>query len=134
MLFEDLLGKKMDLAIISEFGEELKGGLRIDLYNKFNSWFKTKKDNACCVPGDIGLEIDLNNNEILCNCCQEFRPKNRIKPIAYGKEEAIFFVCKDCFSVLSQYQIGQKLNEYYENGRKLELNDESKQKSPRKCS
>ncbi|MCJ7631019.1 MBL fold metallo-hydrolase [Candidatus Bathyarchaeota archaeon] len=128
MLFDDLLNKKMELAVISEFGEELKGGLRIDLYNKFNAWFKAraKNTNAKCIPGDIGLEINVMNNDILCTCCQEFKSREKTMPIAYGKEEAIFFVCEECQSVLSSYQIDQKLKEYYENGRKLELSDDSK--------
>lgn len=127
MLFDDLLNfRKMELAVVSEFGEELKGGLRIDLYNKFNDWFKTKNANANCIPGDIGLEINVMNNDIFCTCCQEFKSKDKTLPIAYGKEEAIFFVCEECRSVLSSYQIGQRLNEYYENGRKLELSDDSK--------
>ena len=126
LLFEDLLkSKKLELAVMSEFGEELKGGIRMDLYNKFNSWFM-EKSSAKFVPGDIGLEIDLMNNNIFCACCQEFKPKDRILPVAYGKEEAIFYVCDECRSVLSNYQIEQKMAAYHENGRKLELFDESK--------
>lgn len=132
MFFGDLLSKSnegnddMKLAVISEFGEELKGGIRMDLYHKFDDWFKAKsRGNARCVPGDIGLEIDLLNHTMCCCCCQEYKSKDRISPIAYGKEEAIFFVCDECKSVLSSYQIEEKLRHYYENGRKLELADES---------
>lgn len=128
MLFEDLLeSNAIELAIISEFGEELKGGIRIDLYNKFNDWFREKNPKSKCIPGDIGLEIDLLNNNIFCTCCQEFKSKEKTLPMAYGKEEAIFYICDECRSVLSSYQIGQKLDTYYENGRKLELFDESKE-------
>lgn len=129
MLFDDLLEKgKMNLAIISEFGEELKGGIRMDLYKKFNDWFQTKRVDTTCIPGDIGLEIDVMNGSILCSCCQTFKDKQKIMPVAYGKEEAIFYVCDECTSVLSSYQIGQKLNQYYENGRKLELTNEPKKR------
>jgi len=126
MLFDDLLkSNKMELAIISEFGEELKGGIRMDLYHKFDDWFQSRsKGKAKCIPGDIALEIDLINNNIFCCCCQEFKSKDKISAIPYGKEEAIFFVCDECKSVLSSYQIEKKLNEYYENGRKLELADD----------
>ncbi|MCL4418029.1 MAG: MBL fold metallo-hydrolase [Actinobacteria bacterium] len=130
MFFNELLvnGEKknnaMELAVISEFGEELKEGIRMDLFHKFDDWFqKRSKRKARCFPGDIGLEIDLLNGNILCCCCQEFKIKNNISPIAYGKDEAIFFVCDECKSVLSTYQIEQKLKNYYENGRKLELED-----------
>ncbi|MCJ7446548.1 MAG: MBL fold metallo-hydrolase [Bacteroidales bacterium] len=131
MFFDKLLAneengdKKMELAVISEFGEELKEGLRMDLFHKFDDWFQerstrsTKK--AKCFPGDIGLEIDLLNSNILCCCCQEFKSKDGILPIPYGKDEAIFYICDECKSVLSPYQIEKKLKDYYENGRHLEL-------------
>lgn len=128
MFFDELLpnGKNknnnMELAIISEFGEELKEGIRMDLFHKFDDWFIERSDGKSkCFPGDIGLEIDLLNGNILCCCCQTFKVKNRISPIAYGKDEAIFFICEECKSVLSPYQIEEKLKDYYENGRHLEL-------------
>jgi len=131
MFFDKILSKskngdnKMELAIISEFGEELKGGIRMDLFHKFDNWFRSKGE-ARCVPGDIGLEIDLLNSNIFCCCCQEFKSKDRIFPIAYGKEEGLFYVCEECKSVLSPYQVGEKLKDNYENVRKLELADESR--------
>ena len=131
MFFDELLSirknknNKMKLAIISEFGEELKGGIRMDLYHKFDNWFQSKGE-ARCVPGDIGLEIDLLNANIYCCCCQEFKSKDEISPIAYGKEEGLFFVCEECKSVLSSYQIEEKLKNNYENVRELELADESR--------
>lgn len=131
MFFDELLPKEKDddnrleLAVVSEFGEELKGGIRMDLYHKFDYWFQKRSNgNARCITGDIGTEIDLLNNKIFCVSCQEFKSKGGISPIAYGKEEAIFFVCGECKSVLSTYQIEKKLKEYCENGRKLELADE----------
>lgn len=128
MFFDELLSKKkMELAVISEFGEELKSGIRMDLYHKFDDWFQNGSEKKTrCLPGDIGLEIDLLNSNILCCCCQEFKSKDIISPIAYGKEEGIFFICDECNSVLSTYQIEEKLKDYSENGRKLELADESK--------
>lgn len=131
MFFDELLPKrknrnnKMELAIISEFGEELKGGIRMDLFHKFDNWFRSR-GGARCVPGDIGLEIDLLNSNIFCCCCQEFKSKDSIFPIAYGKEEGLFYVCEECKSVLSPYQVGEKLKDNYENVRKLELADESR--------
>jgi len=131
MFFDELLSmpknknNKMKLAIISEFGEELKSGIRMDLYHKFDNWFQSKGE-ARCVPGDIGLEIDLLNANIYCCCCQEFKSKDEISPIAYGKEEGLFFVCEECKSVLSSYQIEEKLKNNNENVRKLELADESR--------
>lgn len=146
--FDDICSKKetnltlnLKLAVISEFGEELKDGIRIDLSRKLDSWFSTKfedwtrtknckeiyppPEKTKCLPGDIGLEIDIFSGRVYCHCCKRFVDRDKIYPIPYGREEAIFFVCKECKSVLSSYQIGEKLKDYYENGRKLELANES---------
>ncbi len=120
---------KLKLGIISEFGEELKYGIRMDLYYKFNDWLKDiigeNKENPRFLPGDIGLEVDVFTGDILCHCCNRFVKRDWIYPTPYGKEEAICFVCKECRKVLSTYQIGEMLEEYCENGRTLELVDES---------
>ena len=113
---------KFKLGIISEFGEELKGGIRIDFYHKFDDWFKDNKDKKCrCLPADIGLRIDIFSGDIFCHTCHSYVDREEIVPIAYGKEEAIFFICKECLSVLSTNQIEEKLKDYYENGRQLAL-------------
>jgi hypothetical protein len=114
----------LKLAIISEFGEELKQGIRIDLHRKFDLWFKDLfQDNIekpKCLPGDIGLEVDAFTGNVFCHCCKRYVKGSNIVPVAYGKEESICFVCKECQSVLSSYQIDQMLKEYCENGRQLE--------------
>ena len=125
LFFNSLLKEKdnkLKLAIISEFGEELKSGIRMDLYKKFDSWFKEKsKEKPKCLPGDIGLEVDVFTGNVYCHCCKRFVDRAEIEPVPYGKEEAICFVCKECKAVLSSYQIDHILKEYCENGRKLEL-------------
>jgi len=134
LLEENKKNGNLKVAIISEFGEELRNGIRIDLYNKFNAWFKDSngkdkdknKKKPECLPGDIGLEIDVFTGQVRCHSCKRFVERDRIKPVPYGKEEAICFVCKECQSVLSTYQIGGKLKEFCENGRKLELANESR--------
>lgn len=125
MLFDDLLkNKKINLAVMSEFGEELKGDIRLDLFHKFDDWFAYKTNGqARCFPGDIGLEIDVMNGNIFCSCCQKFRPKTQISPVSHGGEEALFFVCDECKQELSSYEIWNKLNDCYENGRKLETTE-----------
>jgi len=126
MLFDYLINEKenrVKLAIISEFGEELKTGIRIDLCNKFNNWLKENKKNLTCLPGDIGLEVDILTGNVYCHCCKGFVKSSDIKPVPYGKEEAICFVCKECEEVLSTNQIDLILKEYCENGRQLESVD-----------
>ncbi len=127
LLRENKKNGNLKVAIISEFGEELRNGIRIDLYNKFNAWFKGSngkdkdKKKPECLPGDIGLEVDVFTGQVRCHSCNRFVERDRIKPIPYGEEEAICFVCTECQSVLSTFQIGEKLKDYCENGRKLEL-------------
>ena len=116
---------KLKLGIVSEFGEELKGGIRMDFYHKFDDWFKSNKDKKCrCLPADIGLRIDIFSGDVFCHTCQSYVDREEINPIAFGREEAIFFICKECMSVLSHNQIEEKLKDYYENGRRLELINE----------
>jgi len=131
-LKKDKKNQNLQIAIISEFGEELKHGIRMDLFKKFDDWFGNK-NNVCnngsriikkrprCLPGDIGLEIDVFNGNVYCHCCNRFIERDRIEPIPYGKEEAICFVCKDCTSTLSPYQIGEMLKKYCESGRTRKL-------------
>jgi hypothetical protein len=123
LFFDSLLKEKdthLKLAIISEFGEELKNGIRMDLYKKFNSWFYERGKKPMCLPGDIGLEVDVFTRNVYCHCCKRFVDRTGIEPVPYGKEEAICFVCKECKAVLSIYQIDHILKNYCENGRKLE--------------
>ena len=124
MFFDELLkSNNLKLAIISEFGEELMHGIRMDLYKKFNNWFQEiYKGNPkpICLVGDIGLETNIFTGEVYCHCCKRFVDRAKIEPIPYGKEEAICFVCEECKSVLSVYQIDHILKDYYRNGRKLD--------------
>ncbi len=111
---------RLKVGIVSEFGEELKNGIRIDLYKKFDACLSKEMKNLKCFPGDIGLQVDVFTGDVYCHCCGRFVERNGIEPIAYGKEEAICFVCEECNGVLSSYQIGEKLKNFCENGRTLE--------------
>jgi len=107
----------LKLGIISEFGEELKGGIRMDMYFKFNDWFKDPTKSTIdrrCLPGDIGLKVDIFSSDVLCQACQRYVNRKNIIPVPYGKEEGIFFICDECKSVLSTYQIEEKLKLYYQ--------------------
>ncbi|MCG2778334.1 MAG: MBL fold metallo-hydrolase [Desulfobacterales bacterium] len=58
---------KNKLLLISEFGEELKGGIRIDFIKRLNDLFKIAKQGSeevdnqspVCLPVDIGLNVIL---------------------------------------------------------------------------
>ena len=113
---------KLKMVVLSEFGEELKSGIRLDLFHKFDDWYtKDGEDGARCLPGDIGLRVNVLDGAVFCHYCERFVSRKDVTPIAYGFQEAIFFICKQCRSVFSQHQIEVKLKTLYERGRKLEI-------------
>ncbi len=117
---------KLELCVMSEFGEELKSGIRLDLFHKFDDWFREtdisrRKIGFRCLPGDIGLRIDALTGDIYCHHCEQFTNMNEISPLAYGFQEALFFVCAECTSVFSRQQISTKLDNLYLRGRILDV-------------
>lgn len=113
---------RLKTVVMSEFGEELKSGIRLDLFHKFDDWYCIEhgEDGARCLPGDIGLRVDIFDGAVFCHYCERFVNKKEITPLAYGFQEAIFFICAQCQSVFSQHQIEAKLRALYEKGRRLE--------------
>ncbi len=102
--------KDEPLIIVSEFGEELKYGLRTDLCRKlWKEANKKRNENKkiVCLPGDIGLYIGIDKDgrkKIRCNFCEEFVEQNEIETFIYGREDAIHYICKTCNSTLSELQ------------------------------
>lgn len=94
--------KKSNLIIVSEFGEELKYGIRSDLCMKIAN--KLKID---CIPGDIGLYIGINKQRTIrvrCNFCEEFVAPEDIETFSYGLEDALHYICQTCQNTLSELQ------------------------------
>ena len=128
LLVKQIMDKeKIKAVIISEFGEELKSGLRIDLFHKFDDWLKDESTNRAgnnkprCFPGDVGLRVGLPDGQVYCHHCDQFVNRAAISPLAHGFQEAIFFVCDECRSVFSEQQINERLEELYLKGRQLKV-------------
>lgn len=110
--------EKLQMILISEFGEELKSGIRLDLFHKLDDWCQnTQTNQARCMPGDIGLRVDVATGDIFCANCEQFVDRTKVIPTPYGFQEAIFYICQECLSVSSVHQINSKLNVLYERGR-----------------
>ncbi len=98
------------LLLLSEFGEELSGGLRTDFVEKLLSFYKKK--NLSVIASDVGLVIDPVEKEIRCSCCHgSYQWSHSFKCYAYGPREQIFYICPTCQTVLSYDQQCRKLEE-----------------------
>ncbi|MBE0418399.1 MAG: hypothetical protein IBX63_11630, partial [Coriobacteriia bacterium] len=98
-------GRRDRLVVLSEFGEEMSGGLRIDLAGKLDSWARDRdpKRLVRVVPGDVGLVVDPVRETMLCSCCEQYYPwSTELKCESSGDSEQIFYVCPSCRTVLSQ--------------------------------
>lgn len=107
---------KFPLMVISEFGEELRGGLRKDLAVRLASGVQT--DNKLpIVPADVGLRIDIDNQEVFCSVCHHYCDWSQIyAESVLPHEEALAFVCKDC-QLLRGRELNKLLEEWCTTGR-----------------
>ena len=127
-------GGKNPLVLMSEFGEELRGRIRLDLIERL----KRAYDEAFYVlPVDIGLDVllafdlskcndhfasDLTNNRrrVWCVQCNHFVPLDKADFEHYGHDEALFCVCKTCKKATPHNVLQERLHTLYEVGRRLQ--------------
>jgi ribonuclease BN (tRNA processing enzyme) len=90
------------LLVLSEFGEELRGGLRKDLTNRLAKGLghdaqKESKELLPIIPADVGLRIDIGGKRIFCSICHNYFAWGVIEAVSVlPHEEALAFVCEDC--------------------------------------
>ncbi len=98
-------GNEFPLIILSEFGEELRGGLRKDFVKRLSHpWNKGKKgkvyydyDYLPIIAGDVGLRIDIENRKVFCCICHRYeKPEKIITETVMPDEESMAYVCEDC--------------------------------------
>lgn len=58
------------LVILSEFGEELAGGIRTDFAEKLRNNFN--RERLQVLPGDVGLFVDPISRQMKCSLCDGF--------------------------------------------------------------
>jgi ribonuclease BN (tRNA processing enzyme) len=111
--------KDFPLLVLSEFGEELRGGLRKDLAKRLASGVHEKDGFLPIVPADVGLRIDIKNKRIFCSVCHRHVTPEGIKAESVlPNEEALAFVCNDCRQLRSGELI-KLLEEWCTTGRPI---------------
>lgn len=118
------------LILLSEFGEELRGGIRSDLIHRLR---KTYKKKLAFLPVDVGMNVQLwhtDNNQdkskddkcaakVWCVQCNEFVPIEEADFERYGEDEALFCVCETCRKSTPHNVLQERLRHLYEVGCEL---------------
>ena len=119
-LIKELTKAEKPLILMSEFGEELRGRIRLDLIRRFRGTF----GHEMIMPVDVGLDVKLCDFEsggrmqkALCVICDEFVPLDRLDFETYGHDEALFCVCTTCKKSTPTNVLQEKLKGLYEVGR-----------------
>lgn len=110
--------KPEKLILIGEFGEELRGGIRVDIVKRLKTMLR---ENVPVLPVDVGLDILLWEKEcqFICALCNKSKSWKKIEYERYGYDEAIFYVCHTCFKA---YPIDVRQDRYrklYDVGKEL---------------
>ena len=111
------------LILLGEFGEELKGKIRIDISERLkNSFCKN------VVPVDLNLAVirEKRGNSkyyFWCVQCQKYHQIEKIRYKNYGLDEALFYICKTCLVTTPEDVIQNRIRYVYENGRTLRIDE-----------
>lgn len=141
-------GTENKLLLISEFGEELKGGIRIDFLKRLNQLFDTNgnvQQVPVCLPVDIGLDVILARQslckndkrhghwvkgppyKVWCYGCDKFVDAEKIefRHFEHGNnDEALFYFCSVCLKSKPENAMQNKMRLICEAGLPLEKADE----------
>lgn len=112
--------KKNLLILLSEFGEEMRGKIRLDLINRLNVEYYGGAKNI--LPVDVGLDVlltDVNSHGVWCVQCQKYVSLEEVDFETYGYDEALFYICKTCKKSTPQNVSQDNLRRLYEEGRPL---------------
>lgn len=140
------------LILLSEFGEELRGKIRLDLVKRLNRAY----DPLRVLPVDVGLDVLLcssknierrkdsyssgngrvpNKKAFICNgeflkvwcvVCNSFVKMEQVDFEAHGHDEALFCVCKTCRKSTPLNVLQERLKSLHEIGRRLRKDDKTK--------
>ncbi len=127
-------GGKVPLVLLSEFGEELRGRIRLDLCRRLNEAYSSKENTPSGIrqalqvlPVDIGLDVILwqknrdGKPHVKCVHCEEFVDLRQIDFETYGYDEALYCVCQTCRRSTPQNVLQDRLRNLYEVPRPLHL-------------
>jgi hypothetical protein len=97
-------GQATKLVVLSEFGEELSRGIRVELARALDRWF-SGYGAVKVVPGDVGLLVDPVQRSLRCSCCECFYSwDSEFEYELFGDSEQVFYVCPGCHRALSYNQ------------------------------
>lgn len=128
-------GNLKQLVLVSEFGEELRGGIRSDLIQRLRDYYK---GTLSFLPIDVGMEVELWSEEkpeagadtakteqkVWCVQCERFVDIGYAEFERYGVDEALFCVCQTCRKATPLNVMQDRLRQLYEVGRELKTLDE----------
>lgn len=127
------------LILMSEFGEELQGGIRVDVVRRLEKRMNSKLWQI--LPVDVGLDIllrtekktkgkeqpnETKEHEFICIICNKPQPLKNIKYECYGYDEAIFYLCRTCLNARPWDVRQDRMRQLYETGRELKVLPEQK--------
>ena len=133
-LFEIKPKNEKPLILMSEFGEELRGGIRLDFVDRLKKTY-----GLDILPVDVGLDVLLacdssneckdrstsngtdGNPKVWCVQCKHFVALDDAAFIHYGHDEALFCVCKTCKKATPVNVLQERLRALYEVGRRLQI-------------
>lgn len=100
-----------ELAIISEFGEEL-GEHRVKVIHALDKVFQNS-GRSKCLTGDIGLKIKIPDLEVKCHYCNKYVGLNDIlegiDPVN-EREKAVIHFCKKCERTFEYEKNSKEIN------------------------
>lgn len=116
---------KNRLILLSEFGEELKGGIRIDLVHRLNKLFG--HNEGIFLPVDIGLNVRIADTSpaerdqeylVWCFGCNSFVKASdiRYRHFGYGRDEGLYYFCTTCLKSKPQNVINDLMRHLCESG------------------
>lgn len=127
--------KKYKLILIGEFGEELRGGIRIDITKRLNNGIT---QDWKIIPVDVGLDVVLLRynkdhkkqpiigREFICSLCDQTILLDNIEYRRFGHDEAIFYICKTCDKAFPEDVRQDMFRKLYEIGRELKADNMQK--------
>jgi len=98
LICELIADDTIPLLVLSEFGEELRGGLRTDIARRISD-VMLRGRNSVVVPADVGLRIDIAEKRLLCCACHNYLDSKGMTALTVLPDvEAIAYVCEDCMA------------------------------------
>lgn len=118
-LLTQSLDAKVRLVVVTELGEELKGGLRTDIVRRL----REVRGAPSYLPEDIGLTVSLlEQPEVACLACGRTVRPEHMDFSPFGREESTYYVCKPCWKYRKE-SVQESITDYHNNGWPLRVDE-----------